>query len=300
MTLSRPMVGHLAMLGFASLVSFSFTFGAMVARDIDPGVLTSLRFVVATLVLILVARLGGLPVQNVLHRSWRWLIIGGLFAAYFIAMFEALRLTSALATSAVFTLTPLIAAGLGWLLIGARSSLPMLGALVLGGIGALWVIFKGDLALFLALDIGPGERLFFMGVVAHAAIPALTRRLAPGAAPLEAALGTSLGALVISSLYALPQTVETEFTALRPLVWAVVLYLGVITTAVTFFLLQTGIARLSPGKVMAYTYLVPTLVLGQGLIFDGRQEAGVIYIGVALTLIALLILVWQDAQADSQ
>ena len=42
-------------------------------------------------------------------------ILGGLLAGYFILMFEALRLTDPVSTGAVFTLTPIMSAGFGWL-----------------------------------------------------------------------------------------------------------------------------------------------------------------------------------------
>lgn len=294
------MVGHLAMLAFAWLISFSFTFGGLVAGDIDPGVLTSLRFVVATVALVLVAKISGLSWRNLWRNGWRWLIIGGLFALYFITMFEALRLTTPLATSAVFTLTPLIAAGFGWLLIGVRANGTTLAALVVGGVGAVWVIFKADLSLLLAVGIGPGERLFFFGVIAHAAIPALTRRLCPNASALEAALGSSIGALILSGFYAAPEVLQTDFAALRPLVWGVILYLGLVTTAVTFFLIQVAVPRIAPGKVMAYTYLLPSLVLGQSIVFQAQYEPALIYVGVVLTLVALVILVLQDTAPNDQ
>ena len=300
MTLSRPMVGHLAMLAFAWLISFSFTFGALVAGDIDPGVLTSLRFVVATAVLALVAKISGLSWRILLRNGWRWLIIGELFALYFITMFEALRVTTPVATAAVFTLTPFFAAGFGWVLIGMRANGVTLAALVLGAIGAVWVIFKADLSLFLALSIGTGERLIFFGVIAHAAIPALTRRPSSNSAALEAALGSSLGALIISSLYAGPEVIKTDFASLRPLVWGVALYLGLVTTAVTFILIQVAVPRIAPGKVMAYTYLLPSLVLGQSIVSQRQYEPALIYVGVILTLIALAVLVMQDTVSTDQ
>lgn len=290
------MIGHLAMLGFSVLISFSFTFGGMIAGEIDPGVLTLLRFTIASTVLACVAMLNRVSLMGVMRRAWAWLLIGGLFAAYFITMFEALSLTTPLATSALFTLTPLIAAGFGFVLLGLRPGSAMLAATLLGGFGALWVIFRADLQQLLALRLGPGEKLFLMGVMAHAAVPALTRRLAPGASSLEAALGTSLGSLVVTAAYAMPQTLLTDFSLLRPMVWFVALYLGVVTTAITFFLLQTAIARISPGKVMAYTYLLPSLVLVQGLVLHGRSEPAQIYWGVGVTLIALALLVFQDRQ----
>lgn len=295
MTVSGPMVGHLSMLAFSALVSLSFTFGSWVAGEIDPGVLTGVRFVIAVTVLSAIAMVRGDAVRRVFGKAGRWIVIGGLMALYFITMFEALRLTTPLATAAVFTLTPLMATGFGWMLIGATANRVMMAALVLGGIGALWVIFDADLARFLAFDIGPGERLFFIGALAHAAVPALTRRLAPVATSFEAALGTTVGAFLVTAVYAAPEALRTDFTTLRPLVWMVALYLGAVTTAGTFFLLQTAVARIAPGKVMAYTYLVPSWVVLHGLL-QGQSERSLIYIGVAITLISLAILLVQDIE----
>ncbi|MCV6593953.1 MAG: DMT family transporter [Silicimonas sp.] len=293
MTLSRPLTGHLAMLAFSALVSFSFTFGNMVAGEIDPGLLTALRFLIAAAVLLGLARFRRTNLAAMIRGFWRWGVIGGLMAAYFITMFEALRLTTALATAAVFTLTPLMAAGFGRLLLGTRSGARVIGALILGGIGALWVIFRADLAALLAFDIGPGERLFVLGALAHAAVPATTRRLAPEATAFEAALGTTFGALLVTAIYAAPEALAADFTALSAAVWAVAFYLGVVTTAGTFFLLQVAIARIPPAKVMAYTYLVPSWVVLHGLAL-GQNVPLSLALGIALTLAALAILLMQD------
>ena len=42
-------------------------------------------------------------------------------------------------TAAVFTLTPLMAAGLGWVIVRQTTSLGTLAVITLGGIGSLWL-----------------------------------------------------------------------------------------------------------------------------------------------------------------
>lgn len=297
MTLPASMIGHGAMLVYSALVAFSFTFGDLVADDIDPAVLTTLRFAIAGAVLAVIARALRTSLHDIWVASWRWLIIGGLSAAYFITMFEALRVTTTLSTAAVFTLSPFLAAAVGLALGGARPDRVLIIALTLGCVGALWVIFRADLQKFLAFDVGTGEILFFFGTLALAAVPALTRRLAPTVAPFQAAFGTVLGALLVTALYALPDLAKTEFTALPRTVWLVALYLGIFTTAATFFLLQVAIPRLSPGKVMAYTYLVPSWVILHQLVL-GNFEPGRVYIGVLFTLAALTLLLAQDFEKN--
>nr|WP_281177035.1 DMT family transporter [Cognatishimia activa] len=287
------MIGHLAMLTFSALVAFSFTFGRSVAQDIDPEVITGLRFVVAFLALAFLAWLRNMQVSFLWRNLWRWMLIGGLMASYFITMFEALAVTTALSTSAVFTLAPLIAALIGWALLGVTTNIAALSALALGGIGALWVIFGADINRVLRFEVGYGETLFFFGTIAHAAVPAVNRQLAPGVSPLQASLGTVFGALVVTAIYAFPSTIETDFGALPLRVWLVVLYLGLATTALTFFLIQVAIPRLQPEKVMAYTYLVPSWVLLHGFV-QGIAQPALVLFGVGLTLVALFLLLMQD------
>ena len=282
-------IGHLSMFAFSALVAFSFTFGGAIADDVDPAVLTAMRFVIAALVMGLVAVAARNGALRLNRHNWQWLAIGGCMAVYFITMFEALRHTTPLATSAVFTMTPLLAAGFGYAVISMRSAPTTLAALLIGAVGALWVVFRGDLDRALAFEIGTGERIFLIGVLAHAAVPALTRRLAPDSTAFEAAFGTVAGALVVTLAYAMPELLATDYAGLPVAVWMVALYLGVVTTAGTFFLLQVAVPRLSPGKVMAYTYLVPSWVVLHSLVL-GQGEKGVVYAGGALTLLAMLVL----------
>jgi drug/metabolite transporter (DMT)-like permease len=281
------------MLVFSVLVSLSFFLGHGVARDIDPGVLMTLRFAVASVLLWAVLRTFGVP--PVLRHSWRFLLIGGCMAAYFITMFEALRLTSAVSTAAVFTLTPLLAAGFGLLLLGQRTGPWVLSSLIIGACGAVWVIFRADLDALMRFEIGKGEAIFALGTLAHGAVPALLRKLCQDASALQSSFATTLGALVVTALYAAPEIWSTSYATLPGRVWWVMAYLAVVTTAGTFFLLQFASQRLPGSKVMAYTYLVPCwVVLWEVLVF-GRWPSAAILLGIGGAVVALLMLLRAEA-----
>lgn len=280
--------GHVAMLTFSLLVSLSFFFGHIVARDIDPGALMAVRFAVAGLSLwVLLFAFGQKPVW---HLPWSFVLIGGCMALYFITMFEALRLTTAVATAAVFTLTPVLAAGFGLLILRQRTGPYVLGALAIGAAGAIWVIFRADLQAVLRFQLGPGEAIFAIGVLAHGAVPALVRKTCADITPLQSAFGTTLGALVVTLIYAAPAIIGTQWLALEPRVWWVVAYLALVTTAATFFLLQYASARLPGPKVMAYTYLVPSWVVFWEVTVRGQWPAPAIFLGIGGTVLALVLL----------
>ena len=166
------------MLLFAALISVSFTLGDLAVPHIDPGPLTVARFALAVVVMGILAA----PHMKAEHFRglWRFPILGGLMAAYFILMFEALAITDPVSTGAVFTLTPLMSAIFGYILMRQITTPVMAIALLLAGVGAIWVIFRADIDAILGLRLGLGEKIFFVGCACHALYTPLVRMTRKG------------------------------------------------------------------------------------------------------------------------
>lgn len=129
--------GHLAMLLFSALVAGSFSLGALAANHIAPAALNALRFAIAAMIIGVAAQ-----IRYGLHRAafaapWRYAVLGGIFAIYFVLMFEGLKTALPVSAAAVFTLTPILTAGFGWLILGQRLTGRIALALALGAGGAL-------------------------------------------------------------------------------------------------------------------------------------------------------------------
>ena len=62
-------------------------------------------------------------------------------------------------------MAPFISGLFGYLLLGQRINLRIFIALIIGAIGAIWVIFSGDLNRFLEFRIGRGELLIVISVL---------------------------------------------------------------------------------------------------------------------------------------
>ena len=287
--------GHLAMLAFSALVAGSFSLGALAAPLISPAALTVARFALAGAAVGLVASLGaGLPRQAA-AAPWRYLVLGGLLAAYFVLMFKGLQTAEAIPTAAVFTLTPLMAAGFGWVLLRQVTSPRMALALALGGIGALWVIFRGDIQAALALHVGRGEVIYFFGCVAHAIYAPMVRKLNRGESALVFTFGTMLAGFVLLVLWGARDVLATDWTALPPIVWICLIYVSFAASAMTFVLLQYAALRLPAAKVMAYTYLVPAWVILWELALGHDHPPLNVLGGVGLILVALGLLLKNES-----
>ena len=262
MTLTPAGRGHLAMLSFSALVAGSFSLGALAAPLISPAALTLVRFALAAALVGAAAALTARPgAVRATAAPWRYLVLGALLACYFVLMFISLQTAAAVPIAAIFTLTPLMAAGFGWLILRQITSPRMGVALALGGAGALWVIFRGDLAALMRLEIGRGEVIYFLGCIAHAIYAPMVRRLNRG----ESATVFTFGTLVAGFLWLIPwggpAALQTDWTSLPPIVWICLAYIAIAASALSFVLIQYATLRLPSARVMAYTYLVTSWVI---------------------------------------
>ncbi len=231
----------------------------------------------------------GIPSQA-FAAPWRYLVLGGLLAAYFVLMFEGLKTAPAVSSAAVFTLTPVMAAGFGWLTLRQRLTGRMAAALAIGGIGALWVIFRADLDALRRLEIGRGEVIYFVGCIAHALYAPLVRKLNRGEPAVVFTFGMMVAGTVVLAMYAWPAVLATDWAALPGIVWITLVYVSVAASAMTFVLLQYASLRLPAAKVMAYTYLVPSWVILWEIVLHGAVPPGLVLGGIALTVLALALL----------
>lgn len=282
--------GHLAMLLFSALVAGSFSLGSMVANDIAPMALNAIRFVIAGVVIGVAAHLThGLKPAH-FRAPWRFAVLGGLFAVYFVLMFYGLQTAPPVSAAAVFTLTPVLSAVFGFLLLRQITTLPMALALAIGGAGAIWVIFRGDLSAMRAFEVGQGEITYFWGCVAHAIYTPMVRRLNRGEPAVVFTFGTLVAGAIILTLFGWQDIRATDWASLSSLVWIAILYVAVFASAATFVLLQYASLHLPSAKVMAYTYLTPSWVILWEIALAKGVPDVIVLLGIALSVLALVML----------
>lgn len=285
---------HGAMLLFSILVAGSFSLGVLIANDIAPMALNAVRFGIAAVVIGAVAGLSGKLRRHHFRAPWRYLVMGALFASYFVLMFYGLQTADPVSASAVFTLTPVLSGVFGYLLLRQITTPRMALALGIGAAGALWVIFRADLAALRAFDIGRGEMIYFVGCVAHAIYTPVVRKLNRGEPAIAFTFGTLIAGALVLLVVGWGDIRATQWDALPTLVWVGIFYVAIFASAVTFVLLQFASLHLPAAKVMAYTYLTPSWVIVWQVALGNPAPSGLILVGIALTVVALVLLL-EDA-----
>lgn len=281
---------HTLMLLMVVLVASSFPIGKMITSDLPPELLVFIRFLLAALCFapyVFIKNGFHLPGQKQLLV---YTLLSIPLVVFFWCMFEGLRYTSALNTSAIYTTVPAITA-LYVLLInqektGKRRAL----GLLLGSLGALWIIFHGDLEGLLELKLNYGDALFMIGCLFMGAYNPLIKKLYSGE-PMEV---MTFWVICIGSVWllvlALPALETQVWADVSIEVYAGIAYLSIFTTLITFFLLQFGTLKLGPTQVASYGFLTPIFVvilnffIGTGG-FQWQLLPGFFLVLIAMTLV---------------
>lgn len=256
----RTARAHLGMLLWALFVGLSFPAVGLMSEGLPPLLLTALRFGIAVLVLS----------PLLFRHAERWpsrmgfmlyALMGLSLAGFFGTMFWAAHRVSALSMATLFVSVPLLAYCLGRGLGVEQPAGRLLAILALGAVGALGLAWAENGGDFSGLQLGIGELGFFCGCVASALYPVLSKwGLQRGWLAPQAGLRTFWSLLVGAGLIGTLGFVSEDAAALMGMTLsdvALVVYLGVFSSSMTFFLQQRATAILTPGAVTAYSYLVP-------------------------------------------
>ena len=286
--------GHIAMLLFSLLVSGSFVLGSIIANLISPDLVTFLRFLIAfiaiTILILYQSKFCFLKYLSI----GRSLILGALISIYFITMFEGLKTASSTSMAVVFTLTPLLAGFFDLIFSNRVMSKKVWITVVVAAIGALWIIFDGNIQNFINFKVGYGEKLFFIGCICHALYAALIPKFNNGEPAIIQTFGTLISGIIILGLFSNKEIIYYSWIDFPVIVLLTILYLAIFATAASFFLIQYSAVRLSSIKVMAYTYAVPIWVVLLQIIFLQQLPNTITFVGAFVILVSLLILLFND------
>lgn len=282
-------------LALISLAAISWgTTGAtmtLLARDASAGPLLVgfLRMAVAAPCLLLLAR--------VVERSWRLsgretrlvLGAGASMSAYQVCYFSAVPLTGVAVTALLaICSSPLMIAGLAALFLGERPTRRVYVALGMGVVGTALLVVTPRGIEPLNPAFLPGALLALGAGLSYALYAVATKATLARVPPLTlAALTFSVAAL------ALAPVLLWEPRVLAPLAggWPLLLYLGLVPTALAYALYTVGLRRTPATAAGIATLLEPltATALGVGVFGERLGLAGVVGALLLLGAIALLI-----------
>ncbi len=262
--------------------------------DTDPLSIGFFRLAFSAPVLLMAGRLATgdrllrIPGQDLITMAG----IGAMMALYQATYFAAIpRVGVAVTTLITLCTAPVIVALLATGFAGERLSRPTALALPAALLGVALLI-NVDSAQVNPLEAVTGVGLALAAALAYAALVLLSRRLASRYHPLQPiAIGFTLGGVVLLGLAAIqPGGLALSYS---PLGWLHLLYLGLVPTALGYFLFLAGM-RTTPATTASITTLAEPLTsaLLAWLLFGERlgPSGGL----GALLLLGTLLLLYTD------
>ncbi len=290
--MSAPLGLYAKLVLMAVLWGGQFIAGRTLAPLLPDFTAGLMRFLAATVVLVVLARLreGGLPRLD--RRQLGAMIALGFAGVFFwnACFFAGMERVPAGRGALIMALNPVaIAIGMG-LVYGERiTALRWLG-IAIALAGAATVISHGDLPSLFAGALGAGEAFLFGSVLGWAVYTLIGRRVLGRVSALATTTYAALFGTAMLAAAALVEQPWAELAALPPRGWAAIAYLGVLGTVVAFLWYYEGVQKIGASRTAIFINLVPVFGVAFSVILLGEQVAasmlvggGLVIAGVALT-----------------
>lgn len=273
------------------LIAGSFIASEQVSVGVPPISLNLLRFMLATFCLLPFIVFNKKYRSEVIKVLPRGLVISFFYCGYFVCLFSALRTTTVLNTGTLYTLMPLMTALISIPIFKNRIKLSSLGAYLLGALGTLWVIFKGDIQLLSTLELNNGDLVFLLGVVSMCCYTITLRKLYRQDSVIVMTFCTLLGGIFWMTTALFISGAQLNWSKLTDVSHFFSMgYLAIAATFLTAYLYQKASTELKPSSVTAYIYLNPALIAILTFFIKGTALSATIWVGILVSVIATCLL----------
>lgn len=282
------LIDNITLLLWVSLMASSFIASAHLLPFANPIASTALRFLLATI--LMMSFIGKASLQQLNCKTLlRYSVISFLLVLFFIGLFEALKTTSAERTSVIYTLLPLISVAITYVGLKRVTPQKQLVGFFIGTLGAIWVLMAFTLDNIVLTEWRHGDSIFFVACCCLALHVILIKQWATDVPPMVGAFYIMLlgGVMLLPFLIFFGDVSNIAWQHNK--FWQILLYLTLFTTIATFFLQQHLLKKVGPNRLLAFTYLIPTIVVMVQGVASISQLYGALP-GIMLTLLALYLI----------
>lgn len=287
------------MLVVALLWGGNFSVSKFAIGRIGPLAFSGLRFALASVLLLLLAR--KLGAMRPLPRRTFWALVGlgvignTLYQALFMT---GLSLTSATNSSMIVAILPVVVALMGSLWGIERATPGMWLGVVLGTVGVGLVVtargvhfsaasFRGDLLVLFAILLWS---CFTVGV----------RQVGAGVDALQITMITTVagtpGLLLLGAWGLLHQ----DWSAVSAKTWGALAYAALLALVVAYVLYNRAVQGIGTARTAIYNCLVPLVAMLIAWLTLGEVPTGIQLVGVALVIAGVVVSVTSKGQAAAE
>ncbi|WP_410681553.1 DMT family transporter [Avibacterium paragallinarum] len=240
----------------------NYIFGKMLSREVDPIVLTYLRWFPAALILLVLFAKRTLPFLPIIKKTWKILTALSLLGIVIFPLFlyQGLQSTTALNASIYLAVVPIAVLLLNRLVFGDKIRPLMLAGAVVSFFGVLCLLSQVDPQTLLQFNVNKGD-LWAIGSALSWAVYCCIIRLRPTDLP-NAVMLTLL--VAIAMLFFTPVFLWKALTASEPIIsqistshWAMIGYLVIGPSILSYAFWNYGISLVGGAKGAVFTNVTP-------------------------------------------
>jgi drug/metabolite transporter (DMT)-like permease len=243
------------MLLLCFLWGFTYVLSKLAAHDVSFVMQAGVRSIIAALLLMVWARLRGVPLFGRDGTLAAGLLAGALFAAEFLFIFAGLGYTGASRMVVFIYLAPCFTAlGLHWLVPGERLNLRQWTGIALAFAGMAAAFADGFVSDRASLT---GDAFGVIAAALWAATTVIIRVSRLGNASAAKTLFYQLAVSAVTLPFASAAIGEAGVIALSPIAVASLLYQGVVISFVSYLIWFWLLTRYLAGRLSVFTFLSP-------------------------------------------
>ncbi|MCW9710454.1 DMT family transporter [Avibacterium sp. 21-586] len=292
--MNKQHYGYLCLILATLFWGGNYIFGKMLSREVDPIVLTYLRWFPAVVILLLLFAKRTLAFYPTIQKTWKILTALSLLGIVIFPLFlyQGLQTTTALNASIYLAVVPIAVLLLNRLVFGDKIHPLMLAGAVVSFFGVLCLLSQGDPQTLLQFNVNKGD-LWAIGSALSWALYCCIIRLRPTDLP-NAVMLTLL--VAIAMLCFSPFFLWKALTASEPIIsqistnhWAMIGYLVIGPSILSYALWNYGISLVGGAKGAVFTNVTPLFaallgisVLGEALYWYHFASGTLIVLGLLM------------------
>ena len=272
------------------LAASSFPVAKLITHAMPPSAMMCVRFFLAAAFLapfVFIKNGWQFPSPK---RLFGYFILSVPLVGFFWGMFESLRFTSVMNTGALYTSVPAITAVYAFFINCEKASKSRVMGLLLGTLGALWIVFRGDITLLISLSMNKGDGLFLVGCLFMGLYNPLVKKLYANE-PMEVmTLWVLIAGGVLLLICSVKDFNNIHWMDIAPSVYGGIVYLSLFSTLITFFVMQFCTIRIGATRVASYGFLTPLFVILLSVLLGLDDFNWQLVPGIFMVLLAMFVI----------
>lgn len=271
---------HFLLLIYTLIVSLSFHIGHAITNDIHPVLLTFVRFALGASIFSVFVFSRYDVKRPSASDLFRYTLISMSLVCYFFAMFYALRYTSAVNAGLIMVSVPVFTTVFGMIMLKQFPGTYKIMILTMTMLGSVWVIADGNIDRLIGLRLNIGDLIFLGGCVSMGLYPVLSKLFSKGEPTPVLTFWTLATGAVVLAFAANSKIYQMDWSGAPLRLYLGLIFIVLLSTIVTFFIIQYASNRIPVSQVTAYIYLTPVFVLIEDIVITGEFPVWTVWPGV--------------------